>query len=478
MNEGSTKPVEVSYKSKWTILAAVMLGSIMGPLDASIVNTVLPSITGFFHTEISIAQWVPTVYLLTISCLILLYGRLGDMIGYKRIYLYGLAAFTVTSIFCAFSQSIWMLISFRALQGLAAGMMMAVSFAIITAAFPPKERGKAMGISAVGISIGLAAGPTLGGVITEHLSWRYIFLVNVPIGAAALIWGLRVIPESVKRAGQRLDLLGALTAFIFLLSLLLYANRGESWGWAAPESLVLLAVAVLFGVAFIIIEKKSPQPMLNLSLFTNRIFSFANLSSLLSYMAVYAIIFLTPFYLMFVLHYNVGKVGWVMASTPLATLFVAPVSGIVSDRIGSRGLAFFGMSISALGMYLMSELNLSSGSFDVIWRMAIFGLGVGIFQSPNNSTVMGNVPQGYLGVASGVLAAMRNVGMVLGIAIVGVVLYNVAPVASSGQPGSFNSSEVAEFLSGLQWGYVAGAGMAAAAALASLGAIGGKGKQG
>ncbi|MGB2885905.1 MAG: MFS transporter, partial [Dehalococcoidia bacterium] len=301
------------HEAKWLILTAVMLGSFMGPLDGSIVNTVLPDITRFFETEISIAQWVPTVYLLTISCLILLYGRLGDMVGYKRIYLCGLAAFTVASIICGLSQSIWMLIAFRAVQGLAAGMMMAVGFAIVTAAFPPAERGKAMGIYAISISVGLGLGPTLGGLIAEYLSWHYVFFVNVPIGIAALLWGYRIIPRGDTNPGQRLDFAGAATAFVFLTTILLYANRGEAWGWLSPTGIVLLIVALVSAAAFIWIERRSAQPMLNLALFTNRRFSFASLSALLSFMSLSALVFLTPFYLTFALRYSILKVGLVMA---------------------------------------------------------------------------------------------------------------------------------------------------------------------
>ncbi len=471
MTNISASATKKRLKSKWLILAAVMLGSIMGPLDGSIVNTVLPSITKSFHTEISIAQWVPTVYLLTISCLILLYGRLGDMLGYKRIFLYGLAAFTVTSILCGSSQSIWMLITFRALQGLAAGMMMAVGVAIITAAFPPTERGKALGIYAIAISVGLGLGPTLGGIIAEHLSWRYVFFINVPIGISAIVWGSRVIPQGIRNPGQRLDFPGALTAFVFLTSVLLYANRGADWGWLSTSCLSLLVVALLSGTAFIWIERKSAQPMLNLALFTNRVFSFANLSALLSFMSLYALIFLTPFYLMFVLHYSILKVGLIMAASPIATLFVAPVSGALSDRIGTRALAFSGMCIAALGLFFLSGLKESAGAFDVIWRIAIVGTGMGMFHSPNNSAVMGSVPPPHLGIASGILAAMRNVGMVLGIAITGAVLYSVAPIAVSMQPGSFGSADIQEFLSGLRWAYISGAALAGTAALTSLGAI-------
>jgi EmrB/QacA subfamily drug resistance transporter len=466
--ESSTHAKAGRPDAKWAILAAVMLGSIMGPLDGSIVNTVLPSITEHFETDISVAQWVPTVYLLTISCLILLYGRLGDMIGYRTVFLSGLAAFTLTSVLCGASQSIWMLIAFRALQGLAAGMMMSVGYAIITAAFPPRERGKALGIYAISIAVGLGLGPTLGGLIAQHLSWRYVFFVNVPIGITAVFWGYRIIPQSIRKASQRLDIWGSAAAFLFLTSLLLYANRGDDWGWTAPASIALLATALVSGVTFIRIEKRAAQPMLNLSLFANRVFAFANLSALLNFVATYAVVFLTPFYLSIVLHYDVLKIGLVMAASPVATLVVAPLSGAFSDRIGTRPLAFCGMCLSAAGLILLSRLQASSNALDVAWRLAIAGAGAGLFGSPNNSAVMGSVPVVHLGIASGILAAMRNVGMVLGIAVAGAVLYSCAPVTHSMQTGAFGEAEVQEFLNGLRWAYTTGACIAGAAAITSL----------
>ncbi len=456
--------------AKWAILGAVMLGSIMGPLDGSIVNTVLPSITRHFHTEIAIAQWVPTIYLLTISCLILLYGRLGDMIGYRTVFLSGLAAFTVTSVLCGISQSIWMLIAFRALQGLAAGMMMSVGYAIVTSAFPPGERGKAMGIYAISIAVGLGLGPTIGGLIAQNLSWRYVFFVNVPVGLAAVSWGYRIIPRGGRKPGQRLDIRGAAMAFVFLTSLLLFANRGEGWGWSAPASLALVALAVASGAAFIWTEKRAAQPMLNLSLFADRVFAFANLSALLNFVATYAVVFLTPFYLSIVLGYDVLRIGLVMAASPVATLFVAPVSGAISDRIGSRPLAFCGMCLQAAGLLLLARLEKDSGAGDVAWRLVLAGAGAGLFGSPNNSAVMGSVPPAHLGIASGILAAMRNVGMVLGIAVAGAVLYSCAPVAHSMEPGTFGEAQIDEFLCGLRWAYITGAGIALAAALTSLAA--------
>jgi MFS family permease len=261
---------------------------------------------------------------------------------------------------------------------------------------------------------------------------------------------------------------GAATAFIALICLLLYANEGEDWGWLAPASVTLLAVALIFAACFIWIERKSPQPMLNLSLFASRVFAFANLSALLNYTANYAMIFLTPFYLMFVLQYDILKVGLIMAASPVATLFVAPMSGVVSDRVGARPLAFLGMSIAAAGLYLLSRLTAGAAAMDAAWRLAIVGVGTGLFQSPNNSAVMGSVPVTHLGIASGTLAAMRNVGMVLGISVAGAVLYNCAPIAHSMQPGTFGEAEIREFLCGLRWAYITGAGIAGAAAVTSL----------
>jgi len=468
MSENTSPAAKRGIEAKWLILGAVMLGAFMGPVDASIVNTVLPDITGYFKTDISIAQWVPTVYLVTISCLILLYGRLGDMVGYKRIFLTGLAAFVVASILCGSSQGIWMLIVFRGLQGLAAGLLMAVGYAIITAAFPPFERGRAMGIYAISIAAGLGLGPTFGGLIAQYLSWHYVFFINVPIGIAALIWGSRVIPKSATKPGQHLDVAGALTALVFLSSLLLYANQGESWGWTAPRSLALVGTAVVFGALFYWIERTSKQPMLNLALFSNRRFRYASTSTLLSFVALYAIVFLTPFYLTFVLHFSVLKVGLALIASPLATMVVAPVSGAMSDRSGTRIFAVAGMCIAAVGLYLMSGLNASHDVWDVVWRLAIIGIGLGMFQSPNNSEIMGSVPPWHLGIASGIIAAMRNVGMVIGIAIAGAVLYNLAPFTVTAEPGSFTPSQLQEFLRGLHWAFISGAVIAAAAAVTSV----------
>jgi EmrB/QacA subfamily drug resistance transporter len=445
----------------------MMLGGIMGPLDASIVNVVLPTIASFFEVPIGTAQWVPMTYLLAISSLLLFYGRLGDIWGYKKIYLSGLAGFVVTSALCGFSQSIHWLIAFRALQGLAAGMMMSVPYAIIVRAFPDVERGKALGVNAIMVALGLAIGPSLGGFIAAHLGWRFVFLINVPIGIAAAIWGSRVIPEEKGEPG-RLDIPGAVLAFLALLSLLLLVNRFHQWDFF---SMGCAGTFALSAVGFVFREKRTPQPMLRLSLFSNRLFSLGNFAALLNFMSQYILVFVTPFYLQRALHYAANEVGLVMTSFPVVVLAVAPFAGSLSDRIGSRFLSCAGAAICALSLVLLSQLLTPDGyqvtSLSVAWRLGLFGLGTGLFQSPNNSTVMGNASRPHLGIASGILATMRNMGMVLGIATAGAVLYSFVPAEILAQP-HLDASQTVAFISGLRYAYMTGGVLTGVASIISV----------
>lgn len=456
---------DTRYTRRYSVLAGVMLGSIMGPIDASIINTILPTITQVFGVDIPTAQWVSMAYLLTISGLLLFYGRLGDILGYKKVYLVGLGGFVIASGLCGLSPTISWLIAFRALQGLAAAMMTAVPYAIIIASFPPAERGKALGINAVSISAGLAIGPSLGGFVTSLLGWRYVFLINIPIGIVSLLWGRHVIPELRGQPGK-IDIAGVATGFISLFSILLFVNRFQSWGLSYASGIVLL-VALAAGISFLRIESRVNQPMLNLSLFRNVTFSFSSISALLNFMSQYVMVFLTPFYLQRVLKYAPNTVGLVMTAFPLATITMAPLSGALSDRIGTKKLSCVGAAVCALALFFMSQLPDSATAIDVIWRMALFGIGTGIFQSPNNSAVMGSVPRPFLGIASGVLATIRNAGMVLGIATGGAVLYAFVP-SSMLQKAALEDFEALVFLSGLGNAYIAGAVLTGLAAVASL----------
>jgi EmrB/QacA subfamily drug resistance transporter len=456
---------DTKHARRWAILSAVMLGSVMGPIDSSVINVTLPVIAQSFHAPMAVAQWVPMLFLLLSGSLLLFYGRLGDILGYKRVYLAGLAGFAVASGLRALAPTIGWLIALRALQGLAAGMMSAVPSAILTASFPPEERGKALGINALSISAGLAIGPSLGGFITSALGWRQAFLINLPIGVASFFLASRLLPEWKGQPAQ-IDAWGALTAFLSLFCVLFFANRFPTTGWTYTTGAVLL-VAVVAGAAFLRREATAPQPMLNLDLFRNATFAFANVGALLSFMSQYVLVFLTPFYLQRVLRFPVSRAGLVMTAFPLATMTVAPVSGALSDRIGTRRLACLGAAVCAAALVSMSLLPASATWADVVWRLALFGLGTGMFQSPNNSAVMGSVARPNLGVASGILGTTRSVGMVLGIATGGAVFYALTP-SQIVQKAVLMPAEAAVFLAGLRPAYLVGAALATLAALASL----------
>jgi len=333
-----------AVEKKWLVLATVMLGSIMGPIDASVVNVVLPTIAEFFRTGMSTAQWVPMIYLLMISSLLLTYGRLGDIYGYRAVYLSGLGGFVVSSAICGLSGSIEMLIAARALQGITAGMMMAVAHAIVVDVFPPYERGRALGINATSIAVGLAIGPTLGGFIAAYLGWRFIFLINIPIGVAALALAAKMLPRppdgEERAARQEIDLIGAGTAFVSLFSFLFIVNR-----WQTMNTGMRISFLFLFFIAlslFIYTERRVPHPMLDLGIFRIRTFTFANLSAMLNFMSQYVLVFLTPFYLQRALRYAPDQIGLVMVAFPLVVLMVAPFSGALSDKIGTRVLSALG----------------------------------------------------------------------------------------------------------------------------------------
>ena len=468
MSEEAAKSSDYQKSSKWLILGAVMLGVIMGPIDASIVNVVLPSIAVYFQVDYALAQWVPTIYLLAICSFILFYGRLGDIYGYKRIFLTGLTLFTIFSLICGFSQSIWMLILFRTLQGLMIAMQMALGMAIVTAAFPPRERGKAIGIYASGIAVGLMLGPVLGGIIAHFLSWRFVFFINVPIGIFGALLGYRFIPSGKRNPEQRLDIIGAVLAFMFMFIMLLYTNRAKNWGWFSQVGIILLVIIVICGWLFFRTERKSEHPMLNLEIFKNRRFSMACLSSLLNFVALYSIVFLTPWFLADALEFDVLRIGTTMMAFAIVTFFMGPISGALSDRIGSRGLGFIGMIVLSFGLFMFSRLSADAKTIDIVWRLAVCGLGGGLFQSPMNSAAMGSAPIQFRGIASSILAMMRNIGMVFGIAVSGTIVYNIAPFTTRGHAGLFAPDQLGIFLDGLKWAFLAASGIAILSAISAL----------
>jgi EmrB/QacA subfamily drug resistance transporter len=406
---------------KWWLLVAVMVGTFMGPFDASVVNISLPTLTQVFGVDVTTVEWIVVAYLLVVSTLLLTFGRLGDILGTKRIYLVGFTVFTFGSLACALAWDVWSLIAFRSAQAVGASMLFAVGPAIVTAGFPPQERGKAIGFVGVSVAVGLAAGPTLGGLIIDLLGWRWIFLVNVPVGVLAILLARAVIPHEPAHS-QKFDRLGAVLSFVALFPLLLAFSEGEQWGWSSPLTLALIGLSVVGAASFLLAERASSQPVLDLGLFRNRLFTTATASAVASYVVTSTVMFIMPFYLMIVQGMAVKHAGLLLTPVPLMTATIGPLSGTLSDRIGSRLLSSLGLLISAMGVLSLATLEAGTPTAGVVARLLLIGVGMGLFQSPNSSAIMGSVPRARLGIASGVVATARNVGMVFGVSLAGLVI--------------------------------------------------------
>ncbi|HJH29118.1 MAG TPA: DHA2 family efflux MFS transporter permease subunit [Methanosarcinaceae archaeon] len=404
-------------KYKWKAMLTVSIGIFMATLDGSIVNIALPTLTKLFDTDISTVSWVMLSYLLTITTFLLTLGRLSDMYGRKKVFAGGLLVFSFGSALCSLSTSVGQLIAFRVVQGFGAAMIMATSTAIVTYAFPHTERGKAMGIIGTVVSVGSMAGPALGGVLIDMIGWQSIFYINVPIGIFAAAYSWKVLESEEIHKGQKFDIPGAFFMFITVTSLMLAITQGQGMGWNSPLIIGLFTIFALALIIFLYIENKAIQPMVELHLFKNRPFSASNTSSFLSFVAMFVIILMMPYYLEDVLNYSIIHVGMTLIAIPLVMAVVAPVSGWLSDKTNSFTLSSLGMVITCIALYMLGNLNQNSTQLDIVIGLGLVGLGMGLFQSPNNSIIMGSVPMNRLGIAGSLLGIMRNLGMVTGIAI-------------------------------------------------------------
>lgn len=424
----------VKGERKWLVLLAVGAGSFMSALDGSVVNTVLPVINRSLGTNLATIEWVLTIYLLVVTGLLLSFGRLGDVRGHKSIYVTGFVIFILNSALCGLAPNASSLILFRALQGLGAAMLFANSPAILTQNFPAAQRGQALGFQATMTYFGLTVGPAFGGWLTGRFSWRAVFYINVPIGLLALGLSLHFIPrDSPPEQREQFDLAGAFTWIGGLVALLLGLAQGQAWGWTSGAVAGSLAVAGLFLATFVIIERRIPDPMLDLSLFQRRSFSAAAVSAVLNFICTYSIVFLLPFYLIQARGVGPAETGLLLTAHSLVRAVVAPISGTLSDRIGSRLPGVLGMGVLGLGLFLMSQFGARSSVRDVAVALAITGLGTGLFISPNSSTLMGSAPRDRQGTAAGVLATARNLGMVLGVGLAGAILTTgIAPRPAGG----------------------------------------------
>ena len=435
---------------KWWVLLAVGIGTFMTALDGSVVNTILPVLRRSLNSDVAGVEWVVTVYLLTLSGLLLSFGRLGDLRGHKTIYLTGFGIFVFSSALCGLANSLVLLVIFRITQAVGAAMLAANSPAILTKNFPARQRGQALGLQATMTYLGLTVGPSLGGWLASQFGWRAVFYINIPVGALALWVSLRFIPyDTPEKVTERFDLPGASVFITGLVMLLLALNQGHNWGWASPAILGLLVTAALLLWVFGRIETRSLAPMLDLNLFHRPLFTLSVASAVLNYICLYSVIFLLPHYLIDGRGLDSAQAGLLLTAQPIVMAIAAPLSGTHSDRAGVRLPVTLGATILAGGMLLLSRLGAASPWIQIILALAVVGLGTGIFVSPNNSAVMGSAPRHRQGIAAGVLATARSFGMVLGVGFSGAIYTTVLARGSevnTTQFQAFQASFLAAFV--------------------------------
>jgi EmrB/QacA subfamily drug resistance transporter len=413
-------------------------------LDNTVVNVALPSIRADLGISISSLEWVVNGYALTFGVLLLTGGKLADLLGRRRIFIVGLAIFTVSSFFCGFAGSEHVLIAARVVQGVGAALMNPATLSIITATFPPRQRGMAIGIWAGISALALAIGPLVGGAITEHINWSWVFYINVPIGIVGILAARVFIDESRDESHeQRLDFPGLATSALGLFALTYALIESNDRGWSDTRVIVLfVAAAVLLG-AFIMLERKQRLPMLDLSLFRNSTFASANAVMFLIGLAMFGTFFFVSLYVQNVLGYTPMKAGATFLPMTMLIILVAPNAGRLSDKVGPRALMVPGLALVTISLALFSLLDEGSSFWHLLPALVTGGFGMAMAMAPTTSAAMHAVPVDKAGVGSAVINAMRQVGGSVGIAVTGAIM------ATQFNPTHPNTHE---FVNGFQLG--------------------------
>jgi EmrB/QacA subfamily drug resistance transporter len=422
-----------SENHRWLTLGAVAFALFMIMLDNTVVNVALPSIQRDLGMGISELEWTVNAYALTFAVLMLSGGKLADLLGRRKIFLTGLLVFTAASLACGLATTGEMLIGARAVQGAGAALMMPATLGIISATFALHERGLAFGIWAGVSAMALAIGPLVGGLVTEHVSWGWIFFINVPVGVLGLLAGWLLIRESRDTSAvQRLDLPGLLVSAGALFALTFGLIEANEYGWTSPTIIGLFAAAAIGLAAFVLLEAKQRAPMLDLSLFRNPTFAGANATAMLVTLAMFGVFFFMSLYVQQILGYSPVRAGAIFLPMTVLIILVAPPAGKLSDRVGSRWLMAGGMTLVAGSLVLFSRLGVDSGFWDMLPALVLGGFGMAITMTPMTAAAMGAVPVAKAGVGSGVLNTFRQVGGALGIAVMGAILTSQSEAALRG----------------------------------------------
>lgn len=407
----------LSASQRW-LLAAVGFSSLMVASQTSALNAILPVVARSFSTDLAVVQWVVLAYLITSSGLLLAFGRLGDLIGQRRLFLAGFAVFIGGSLLSSVAPSVAWLIATRTIQAVGGGMITSAGAPLITKTLPQTHRGRGLSVQIVAVYFGLAAGPAVGGFLADTAGWRWVFLANVPAGIiAAAITILAVAKDETISSKQTFDLTGALTFMVALTSLFLFLGAGKGGPWLSAGHKILPAIFLLSTAAFLALELRCAEPMLDLRLFKIRFFSAATATAAINYIGYSALAFLVPFYLVDGMGYGATHAGLLITAMPLAMMMVAPFSGWFSDKFGPRFPASLGMALLSAGVFMLGRLGPLPSATEIVMRLLVAGVGIGLFSSANNSAIMGAVPMHRQGIANGVVSTARQLGMMVGVAV-------------------------------------------------------------
>ena len=452
--------------SKRAALAVATFGAFMTPFDGSVVTLALPSIGRELGGDVVSLGWVATAYVLGLTICVIPFGRLADIRGRRLVYVLGVALFTLASALCGLAPSLTSLIATRFLQGVAAAMMAGNAIALLSEVFPANERGKALGINTAAVYVGLALGPSVGGILVEELGWRSVFYVNVPIGVFVIALALlKIQPETIEKRGERLDPVGIVTYGLALSMILLGLTFSEGGGPVWPRSLMVAGFALL--ALFIFFETRVASPLLDVRLFRNAPFAFSTLTALLNYSSVFGVAFIMSLYLQLIPGFGAEQAGFILLAQPVMMAGFSPVGGWLSDRVEPRIVASIGMAVVSASIYALSRLGAASEWWDIAVRLMALGTGHAFFSSPNTNATMSSVAKRQYGVAAAILSTMRFTGQAISLAIATSVLAaqlgGAAVSAASGE-----RIPVEAFMTGMRIALNILAGICAAGVLTSL----------
>jgi EmrB/QacA subfamily drug resistance transporter len=408
---------------RWWALGAMCFALFMIMLDNTVVNVALPSIQRGLHASTASLEWTVNAYTLSFAVLLVTGGRLGDLFGRRRIFIAGVIVFACSSAAIGFSPSDTWLVAWRAVQGVGSALMMPATLSIITNAFPPAERGKAIGTWAGVSAMALAIGPVLGGLLVQSVSWQSIFFLNLPVAVGAVLVALFAVRESRdETAAQRVDVPGVLSLTIGLAALVLALVEGNAWHWGSARELSLLAVAVVGLAGFAAVEHRQSAPMVDFSFFRSRTFLGANIVAFIVSFAMLAMFFFMALYMQNVRHFTPLQAGVRFLPSTLMIALIAPIAGRLADRVGPRPLMTFGLLCVSGALFWQSQLTVSSGYGTLLPGFVLMGVGMAFVMSPMSMAAMNSVTQTKAGVASGILSMNRMVGGTFGVAVLGAMV--------------------------------------------------------